>query len=138
MQETERDTVVKKSEYESVGVKEYYILDANVEDTACYRLDESKKYEKIRPVRDIIVSSVLPGFQFRISDLYRQPSLEDMAVDEVYHYVFSSYKKQLGQERQRSEQAEKLLSMERQRAEQEKQRADRLEAKLRELGISLE
>jgi len=33
---------------------------------------------------------------------------------------------------------EKKLSIERQRAEQEKQRADRLEAKLRELGISVE
>ncbi|MCP4344871.1 MAG: hypothetical protein GY795_05020, partial [Desulfobacterales bacterium] len=105
-------------------------------ETAFYRLDKRGKYRKIGTGKDGIVrSAVLPGFQFRISDLYTQPSLEEMAEDEIYNkYVLPSHKKmkkQAEQEKKRAEQAEK-------RAEQEKQRAERLAEKLRSLGISPE
>jgi len=40
----------------------------------------------------VIHSNVLPGFQFRLRDLYRKPSLETLAVDEVYQgYVLLEY-----------------------------------------------
>jgi hypothetical protein len=53
----------------------------------------------------------LPGFQFRIADLYRQPSLIEMAEDPLYSdFILPEY-----------------LA--------EKRRAERLAAKLRELGI---
>jgi hypothetical protein len=68
---------------------------------------------------DIIQSTVLPGFQFRLSDLTQQPSLIEMAADEVYQaFVLPEYQ------------------IEKQRAEQERQRAERLVAKLKALGIS--
>ncbi|MCP4348307.1 MAG: Uma2 family endonuclease [Desulfobacterales bacterium] len=124
--EIERDVKYKKGEYGGAGVTEYYILDARRKETAFYRLDKNGRYRKIRPAKGGIVRSrVLPGFQFRISDLYRQPSLEEMAEDEVYNaYVFPSYKVI----RKRAEEAEKSLNL-------EKQRAELLAAKLMELGI---
>ncbi len=141
LKEITRDTVSKKAEYEGIGVKEYYILDASGKETAFYRLNRQGKYAPTRPAKSwIIKSSVLKGFQFRISDLYSQPLLKDLSDDTVYQkYVIPFYQ----EEKQRAEQ-------EKQRAEQEKLRADKLEqqlllerkqaefmaAKLKSLGIS--
>lgn len=81
----ERDTVIKKEEYEKIGVREYYLLDAKGIETAFYRLNKQGKYENIEPLDgEIIQSDILPTFQFRISDLYRQPSVKEMTRDEVY------------------------------------------------------
>jgi Uma2 family endonuclease len=132
-----RDTVQKKREYGAIGVKEYFILDAKGEHTAFYRRNDALgSYENIIPTPDAVIQSgVLPGFQFRISDLYRQPSYEDMAEDPVYReHIYVVYQT----EKHRADQAEKQLIEERQRAEQERQRADRLAEKLRSLGISPE
>ncbi|MCP4112072.1 MAG: Uma2 family endonuclease [Desulfobacteraceae bacterium] len=82
----ERDTVIKKAEYEEIGVKEYYLLDSRGKETAFYRLNENGIYENIQPENgEIIKSDILPAFQFRISDLYRQPSVDEMMDDEVYY-----------------------------------------------------
>ncbi|MCP4109586.1 MAG: Uma2 family endonuclease [Desulfobacteraceae bacterium] len=137
----------KKAEYRGAGVREYYILDARAQETAFYRLDKNGSYRKIRLSKgDIVRSAVLPGFQFRVSDLYRQPSLEEMTEDNLYNgFVFPLYKKtkqQAEKQKQKVEKAEKSLTLEKQRAEKEKQRAEKekqraclLAAKLRELGI---
>lgn len=123
-----RDTIEKKNEYSGIGVKEYYILDARKLETAFYRLGKGGRYHQIDPIDDdVIESGILPGFRFRISDLYRQPPLEELAEDNIYHeYVFPAYKemKQIAiKERERAER-------ERERAEREKQRADQAEAQL--------
>ncbi|MDM8551827.1 Uma2 family endonuclease [Desulfobacterales bacterium HSG2] len=124
-----RDTVDKKGEYEGTGVREYYILDARKTETVFYRLNRRGQYQKISPVGDIIRSGILPGFQFRISDLYRKPSLEELAEDPVYHdYVFPSFKavkKELALEKQRAEREKQRAEKEKQRAEKEKRRAER-------------
>ncbi len=120
--EIRRDTVHKKREYRGSGVKEYYILDPRGYETAFYRLDESGIYRDIIPENgDIIRSRVLPGFQFRINDLYRQPAMTELAGDSVYKsYVMREY------------QAEKR------KAELEKQKVGKLAEKLKALGISTE
>ncbi|MDM8515569.1 Uma2 family endonuclease [Desulfobacterales bacterium HSG16] len=124
LKELKRDTVDKKKEYEGVGVREYYILDARKNDTAFYSLGKNGKYRNIG-TGSIIKSAILPGFQFRLSDLYRQPPLEELAEDAVYHsYVFPSYKKVLEEkekEKQRADKAENLLFLEKLRADKEKQ-----------------
>ncbi|MCP4112600.1 MAG: Uma2 family endonuclease [Desulfobacteraceae bacterium] len=142
LKEITRDTVDKKDEYKGAGVKEYYILDARALETAFYRRDRHGNYKHIRPVKgDIIRSGILPGFQFRISDLYTRPSLEELAEDEVYHdYIFPSYKevKQRAEEAEhRAEQETELRKQETARAEQERLRAERLAEKLRAMGIDL-
>lgn len=114
-EEVERDTVTKKNEYAIVGVREYYILDAKGQETAFYHRDQRGRYEKIKSgPNELIQSQVLPGFQFRISDLYRQPTLQELAEDDLYRgFILPFY-------------------------QAEKQRAERLAAKLRSLGISPE
>ncbi|MDM8515948.1 Uma2 family endonuclease [Desulfobacterales bacterium HSG16] len=124
LKELKRDTVDKKKEYEGSGVREYYILDARKNDTAFYSLGKNGKYRDIG-TGSIIKSAILPGFQFRLSDLYRQPPLEELAEDEIYHsYVFPSYKKILEEkekEKLRADKAENLLFLEQLRADKEKQ-----------------
>lgn len=118
-EEAERDTVTKKSEYCRSGVKEYFILDRKAEETAFYRLYHKGFYSEIRPVSgDVICSAVLPGFQFRISDLYSRPSLIDLSDDPIYSSFVSRQYQEI-----------------RQRAEAAEQRAEMLAARLRELGI---
>jgi hypothetical protein len=84
-QELERDTVTKKAEYAASGVKEYFMLYAQGEPMAFYRLTPQGVYVPIKPVKgDIIQSQVLPGFQFRRLDLYNRPSAEEMSEDRLY------------------------------------------------------
>jgi hypothetical protein len=83
--EVKRDTVTKKREYAQAGVKEYYILDARGTKTAFYQLAPGGIYRPIPPTSDgLIGSNVLPGFQFRLADLQRQPTLTEMSKDGVY------------------------------------------------------
>jgi len=120
--EIERDTIYKKSEYEEIGVREYYILDASDTHMAFFYRTPTGDYASINPGRDgVIRSTVLPGFQFRIADLHRQPSLIEMAENPFYQsFVLPEYR------------AQKV------RAQQAEERAERLAAKLRDLGIETE
>lgn len=130
--EIRRDTVHKKREYRGAGVKEYYILDARQIETVFYYLDKTgRRYRKIRPVKgDIIRSRVLPGFQFRISDLYRQPFLEELAEDPVYYeYVIPSYHRMKQtikefEQRKKAEQEIKKIERRRKKFEQETKKAE--------------
>jgi hypothetical protein len=117
-----RDTVTKKEEYARAGVKEYYLLDASGQQTACYRLTANQTYEPIPPRQgDIIVSKVLPGWQFRLRDLERQPTLEQLSEDPVYqHFVGLTWQaeKQARQVAEAQAQAEKQARQAEQEARQ--------------------
>ena len=91
--EIERDTKTKKAEYAFAGVQEYYILDANEEHMHFYVSTTLGQYTEIVPDADgMIHSTILPGFQFRLRDLYLMPTLEMMAHDPVYQgYVLLDY-----------------------------------------------
>ncbi len=138
-----RDTVTKKKEYAQGGVKEYYILDGRRERTRFYHLSSQGVYIPIEPVNDIIKSTVLPGFQFRIEDLFTKPTPEEMISDKVYKsFVLPSYTeekraRQVAEERAR--QAEKLARQVAEewarQAELTEQRTERLAEKLRALGV---
>lgn len=115
----ERDTRTKRIEYELVGVREFYMLDASGKDMKFFRRTPQGTYQEISTAADGIVrSEVLPGFQFRLVDLYRQPSPVSLTEDEVYRdFVLPE------------------LSAMRLKVEQEHLRAERLAAKLKKLGI---
>lgn len=140
--EVKRDTVKKKLEYAQAGVTEYFILDRKGKETTFYRLDKKGEYSPIPQPGGIIRSEVLPGFQFRIADLYNYPPLEEKMHDSVYSaFVLQKYQ----ETEKRLKAAEKRIEEERQRAEAEQQRAETAEkraeeltAKLRELGIDPE
>jgi Uma2 family endonuclease len=78
------DTVEKKREYSQAGVREYYIIDEKKEHTAFYIRNATGRFVRIKPHQGIIRSTVLPGFQFRIKDIYSQPALFDLINDPVY------------------------------------------------------
>ncbi len=83
--EKERDTKTKFTEYARAGVREYYILYAHGEPQEFYQWTPAGVYVPIpRRPPNLICSNVLPGFQFRESDLERQPSPEEMSEDSVY------------------------------------------------------
>jgi Uma2 family endonuclease len=135
-----RDTVTKKKEYAMCGVKEYYILDARREQTQFYRLGKKGVYIPIKPVKgDIIKSKVLPGFQFRISDLFRKPTIEEMISDKVYQdFVLPSYtqEKLARKAAELARKAEKLARKAEERTRKKaEQRAKQLAEKLRALGV---
>jgi hypothetical protein len=121
-EEVTRDTEIKKSEYEFAGVQEYYILDPSHQHLHFYQRTPTGEYAEIQPdAQGVIRSQVLPGFQFRLSDLCRQPTLEELALDEVYKgYVLLRYQAAAA------------------RAERESQRAERYAAMLREMGINVD
>ncbi|MGB0386967.1 MAG: Uma2 family endonuclease [Ardenticatenaceae bacterium] len=113
----ERDTVVKKAEYEAAKVEEYYIIDGNRKRSAFYSRNQYGYYEPIKAVGGIIRSKVLPGFRFRIKDLYRLPPTIKLVEDDVYKdYVIPEYQ----QEKKERQKAQKRAEQQRLRAEQER------------------
>ena len=88
-----RDTEEKKRDYALAGVQEYYILDPTGEHMHFYRLTPAGQYNEIQPnIGEVISSQLLPGFQFRLRDLYELPELEEFALDDVYRgYVLLKY-----------------------------------------------
>jgi len=112
-----KDTVTRKKEYAYANVPEYYIIDINQKKhTAFYRLNQYGTYEKIKSKNGVIQSTVLPGFQFRMNDIYRRPNLIDLMDDDVYkHYMLINS--------QRDRQEKKQALQEKERALQEKERA---------------
>jgi hypothetical protein len=120
----ERDTVSKKAEYAAGGVREYYILHREPEQTAFFGLSPGDVYRPIPPVAGIVRSRVLPGFQFRASDLVRQPGDEAMRDDPVYAgFVLPKWR----ETEQRAEAAEQRARGAEQRAESAEQRAESAE-----------
>jgi hypothetical protein len=80
----ERDTVIKKAEYAAGGVPEYYILHKHPDHQAFYTRTSAGLYTPIAPQAGVICSRVLPGLQFRPTDLARRPELETLRDDPVY------------------------------------------------------
>ena len=80
----ERDTVIKKAEYAAGGVPEYYILHREPERLAFYTHTPAGLYVPLVPVDGVIRSLVLPGFQFRVSDLCQRPEHATLRADPVY------------------------------------------------------
>ena len=126
-----RDTFVKKQEYAQAGVKEYFILyDKESESNngmEFYHLEKGG-YQPIERIDgDIIQSKVLPGFQFRIKDLYHRPEIEELIVDPVYQqFVLPGYQS-----------AKKQVKEEQYRANTEEQRANKAEQLIIELKAML-
>jgi Uma2 family endonuclease len=60
-----RDRREKFLEYQSVGVREYWIVDPLSEKIEAYSLSRDRKYKAIEPVSDRIPSKTLPGFYLK-------------------------------------------------------------------------
>ena len=88
-----RDTEEKRRDYALAGVTEYTILDPSGDHMRFYRLTVAGQYEAIQPDGEgVIHSEVLPGFRFRLADLYEMPELEELALIDTYRgYVLLKY-----------------------------------------------
>jgi Uma2 family endonuclease len=139
--EIDRDTIVKKAEYAEAGVREYYILDDQKTETAFYQLNAQGQYVPLLPdANGVIRSVILPGFQFRVDDLYQRPLPPEMIADPVYNAFVSPYYRA---ERERAEQAElELLHKNQELARKDQALLDKdekiaeLMAKLKQAGLS--
>ena len=140
--EVERDTITKLQEYAAAGVKEYYILDEREIETEFYRLNSRGIYVPLMPKDGIIRSQVMPGFQFRLADLYRLPEPPAMIDDPVYQGFVSPFLRAerllAEEERQRAEVERQRAETERQIAAKERTRAERYAAMLKALGVALD
>ena len=124
-----RDTEEKRRDYALAGVKEYYILDPGSEHMRFYRLIPGGRYEEIQPdAEGVIGSDVLPGLQFRMEDMQRQPDLEELALNDVYSgYVIPKFQIAVTKseaEAQRADAEAAARQAAEQRTEEEAQRAD--------------
>ncbi len=151
-----RDTEEKRRDYALAGVKEYYILDPSGEHMRFYRLIPGGQYEEMQPdAEGVIGSEVLPGLQFRMVDMERQPDIMELALDDVYSgYVLpglraalakaAAKKQRASAEAQRAEAeiaarqaAEHRLAAAVQRAEEEAAARREAEERLREMKAEL-
>jgi len=123
--EIDRDTIIKRAEYAEAGVQEYYILDERGIETQFYRLTRRGVYQPLPRTDGVIRSQVLPGFQFRVQDLYDKPAPPQMVQDPVYNSFISPFYRA---ERLRADQAEA-------RADQEQQRAEHYATLLKAAGL---
>jgi len=130
-----QDTEVKFEEYEVGGVQEYFILYSKDIHLEFYCLDEHGLYVPIKRVEgDVIQSQVLPGFQFRISDLCAKPSPQEMAFDPVYEKFVMPYYQA---EQKKAEAEQKLRQKETQRADIAEARVKEAEDRIKRLEIEL-
>ncbi|MFN8486413.1 MAG: Uma2 family endonuclease [Caldilineaceae bacterium] len=130
--EIDRDTIIKRAEYAAAGVQEYYILDERGIETQFYHLTRWGVYEPLPCPDGVIRSRVLPGFQFRVEDLYTKPAPPQMVQDSVYNSFISPFYRA---ERLRAEEAEARAEQAHQRAEQERQRAEHYATLLKAAGL---
>ncbi len=74
-------------------MREYYILDGRPERTQFFRLSARGLYIPIKPLKGgVIKSTVLPGFQFHVDDLFEKPDDEQMINDKIYKdFVLPKY-----------------------------------------------
>ena len=119
-----RDTEEKRRDYALAGVKEYYILDPGGEHMRFYRLIPGGQYEEIQPdLEGVIGSEVLPGLQFRLEEMERQPRMEELALNDVYSgYVIPRLQVAVTEseaEAQRADEATQRADEATQRAEEE-------------------
>ncbi len=116
-----RDTVTKKAEYAAGGVPEYYILHQNPAHQAFYTRTPTGFYTPIAPQAGVICSRVLPGLQFRPTDLARRPGLEALRDDPIYAgFVLPGWRA----DRERAAAAVRQADAQTRRADAQTRRAD--------------
>lgn len=66
----DRDYVIKRAEYEAIGVKEYVIIDRFDRLVTVLSLGEGGYSERVLTEADVYTSPLLPGFEVRLADVF--------------------------------------------------------------------
>ena len=72
-----RDETIKRRLYERTGVREYWVVDPELEVVRLYRRDETgygRPNELTREAGDILTSEVIDGFKLPLADIFRMPA----------------------------------------------------------------
>ena len=92
--ERERDEVTKKREYATGGVPEYYILHHDEDRLGFYTLTGNGIYRPMPSGDGIVRSRILPGFQFRKTDLLLRANLSSLRDDPIYRgFLFPDWRR---------------------------------------------
>lgn len=75
-----RDWHEKYIEYETAGVREYWIIDRQQQRIAVYSLGEDRRYHAIAPQEGKIHSAVVPGFWIKLEWLWQGPEVDTYAM----------------------------------------------------------
>jgi Uma2 family endonuclease len=72
-----RDETIKRRLYECTGVREYWVVDPDLEVIRIYRLDEGiygRPIELACEAGDVLKSEVIPRFELSLADVFRIPA----------------------------------------------------------------
>ncbi|OGO40720.1 MAG: hypothetical protein A2Z04_00910 [Chloroflexi bacterium RBG_16_57_9] len=75
-----RDWREKYLEYESAGVREYWVIDPVAQHLEVYGLTEAGRYTRLPEESGVIRSQVLPGFWLRVDWLWQEPLPNSLEV----------------------------------------------------------
>ena len=73
----DRDYTENRDEYWTLGVKEYWIVDASLEQILQLRRGRSQWIEKPRKRGDVLETKLLPGFKLRCAEVFDAAGEED-------------------------------------------------------------
>ncbi|MBK1618621.1 hypothetical protein CKO42_09275 [Lamprobacter modestohalophilus] len=138
-----RDLVVKKAEYAAGGVPEYYVLHREHGNLAFYGRTRGSSVYSPLPTEGsgddrLVRSRILPGFQFRVSDLIRRPDLDAIRRDPVYSSFVLPEWTRAEQEQVQAEQARLQAEQAQAQAEQARLRAERTQAQAEQARLQAE
>ncbi|MCF7980117.1 MAG: Uma2 family endonuclease [Chromatiaceae bacterium] len=138
-----RDLVVKKAEYAAGGVPEYYVLHREHGNLAFYGRTRGSSVYSPLPTEGsgddrLVRSRILPGFQFRVSDLIRRPDLDAIRRDPVYSSFVLPEWTRAEQEQVQAEQARLQAERAQAQAEQARLQAERAQAQAEQARLRAE
>ena len=79
----ERDTITKFTEYETAGIREYWLIDPEQKKADFYRLNADRFYKPVQISEGVFRSEVLDGFFLKIEWLWQNPSPTREAFQEL-------------------------------------------------------
>jgi Uma2 family endonuclease len=132
------DYIRKRAEYDFIDIPEYWIVDANrPKIKVCSRPENESSYSDREFLPGQQVQSVqFPEFILPVSEVLCPPQVEDLIQEAAMHL------QQVEQQNQQLEQQNQQLEQQNQQLEQqatlERQRAERLAQRLREMGADMD
>jgi Uma2 family endonuclease len=69
----DRDYKTKRNQFETAGVREYWIVDETERKTTFLRLGRNKKYREVKLRKGVFTSTALPGFWIQPEWIWQEP-----------------------------------------------------------------
>ncbi len=87
----DRDRVTKFREYETAGVREYWMIDPAFKEALCYFAGDDKKFKRLEvDPNGAIHSQVIAGFRLHVETLWADPLPEPAQVAEIIRQMVAA------------------------------------------------